>query len=155
MNNKRYRASQVAAGFVCSFIGLYLAIHLVGPIIRTWLGVPEGFNQDHPTHQAWLQARGVQLLSLGLVFFFFGIVSGMVKAAQRAAYSFWTANPISMGLAYWTFQTLFSSRGPGEYFGDVGLVLLSVLSPVLLAPSMVLGVMIGGRLRTSIAGDHA
>jgi hypothetical protein len=153
MKKNHYRALSVAIGFMCAFIGLYAAIHLVGPIIRAWLGAPAGFSQDYTTKEAWRQARAVQLLSLGLIFVLNGILFGVARSSKPVVRAIWTANPFSVGLAYWFFQVLFSSRVPGEYFGDMGLALLSLLSPLVLAPCMLLGTWIGNRVRTPNVGD--
>jgi hypothetical protein len=149
-----HAALALAFGILATFAALYLAIHLVGPFVRAWLGVPAGFNEDYSTKEAWRQARGVQILSLIAVFFLIGLALGVAKCPKPFAWSLWTANPFSVGFGYWVFQRLFSSSGPGEYFGYVGLGLLALLSPFVLAPCMLLGTRIGSHFRPADGGGY-
>jgi hypothetical protein len=136
-------ALALALGVLGTLAGLYLAIHVVGPITRAWLGVPRGFNEDYATREAWLQARAVQLLSLAGVFLLVGLASAVAKSPKPLAWSLWAANPFSVGLGYWFGQRFWSANGPGEYFGYAGLGLLALLSPFILAPCTLLGTRIG------------
>jgi hypothetical protein len=142
-----HSALALAIGILGALVGLYLAIHVVGPVVRTLLGVPWGFNEDHPTREAWLQARAVQLLSLGATFFLIGLASGVAKYPKSLARILWAANPFSVGLAYWFCQRLWSANGPGEYFGYAGLGLLALIAPFVLAPCALLGNRIGRHLQ--------
>ena len=152
---KGWRATlAMAFGILGTFAGLYLAIHIGGPIVRAWLGIPRGFNEDYATREAWWQARIVQLLSLSAVFFLVGLASGVVKYSKPLAWSLWVANPFSVGFGYWLYQSFFSARDPGEYFGYVGLGLLALAAPFVFAPFMFLGIWVGGHFRTTTGGRY-
>jgi len=144
----------LAFGILGTVAGLYLAIHIVGPTIRAWLGVPPGFNVDYATREAWRQARSVQLLSLSAVFFLAGLASGVVKYPKPLAWSLWVANPFSVGFGYWLYQSFFSANSPGEYFGYVGLGLLALAAPFVFAPCMFLGIRGAAYFRTTTGGGH-
>ncbi len=143
----------LALGTFGTFAGLYLAIHFVGPIVRDWLGVPRGFNEDYATRAAWLEARTVELVSVAAIFFLIGLASGFAKLSRPFAWSLWTANPFSVGFGYLIFQRFWSARGPGEYFGYVGLGFLGLLAPFVLAPCLLLGTRIGGRVAQPLKGS--
>ena len=133
----------LALGISGALVALHLAIHVVGPTTRQWLGVPVGFGEDYATKEAWRQARVIQILSLAAVFFVVGLASGVAKCSKPLAWSFWAANPFSVGLAYWLYQRLCSGSGPGEYFGFAGLALLAAAAPLVFAPCVLLGIRIG------------
>ena len=144
----------LACGVFATLAGLYLAIHVAGPIIRSVLGTPRGFNEDYATREAWLQARAVQLLSVGAIFLVAGFLFGVAKCPKSLASALWAANPFSIGLGYWFAQRLWSGNGPGEYFGYVGLGLLALLAPFVLAPCALLGIRMGRRLRSVDGGGY-
>jgi len=137
----------IALGMLAAFAGLHVALYIVGPLTRALFGVPFGFNADYGTREAVTQATAVQLVSVGLVFFVAGLGYGILNCSRPIARSLWVANPLSVGFGYLAYARLDSTGSPAEYFGHLGFVLLALAAPVILAPTMALGIRLGGRLR--------
>jgi hypothetical protein len=126
-----------AAATACG--ALIVSTFIVGPIVRYGLGAPRDFNRDYVSREALQQALGSHGLTLALAFLLLGVLSKAWGSRKLVKWSLFSANPITIGLGYALYRAILISHGTAEYFGLVGWVWLSLLSPLLFAPFAFLG----------------
>jgi hypothetical protein len=129
-------------GVVISTGALFASVRLVGPAVRAALGQPSGYGQDYATRQVLLEATLVRMSSVATAFLILGAV--LVRFGVRRSWvtALAIANPVTVGIGYALYQRLWSGDFTGEYFGFVGLSLISVAAPILFAPCVFLGLSI-------------
>lgn len=132
-------------GVIVSVISLFIAVHLVGPAARTLFGVPFGYDQDYARRSALTQATAVRVVSLGAAFVLVGAVLSRFGVRKSWAVALIVANPVTVGVGYAVYQSLWSGSYAGEYFGYGGLGMIAVAAPLVLAPSLLLGLQIARR----------
>lgn len=129
-------------GVIVSVIALFIAVHGVGPIARTLLGVPFGYDQDYASRSALAQATAVRVVSLGAAFVLVGVVLSWFGVRKSWAVALIVANPVTVGVGYAIYQALWSGSYAGEYFGYGGLGMIALAAPLVLAPCLLLGLQI-------------
>lgn len=129
-------------GVVISVTALFAAVHFVGPAVRAFFGESLGYNEDYATGPALTQATAVRVLSLAVAFLFAGLVLSRFGVRRSWAVALIIANPLTVGVGYGVYQSLWSGSYAGEYFGYGGLGMIAFAAPLVFAPCLLLGLRI-------------
>lgn len=123
---------------VCSTaIGLFTAVFVGGPIVRSIFGIPPGFRDHFTSSAAMGQALFVQSVAVGVAFLLLGLVSAQRIGAPRLSWALWAANPITVGggfvLYKLSYQSIRLAVHDTEYYSIGNGALLALMSPIFLA----------------------
>jgi hypothetical protein len=109
----------VALAIASTVAGLFAAVMVGGPTIRSFLGPPPGFHEDFVSREAYNQAFLVQVPSLGIAFLLLGIVWNRGRRLSwKLAIA--AANPSTVGLGFVIFMLWYKSlhlEWQYEYYG--------------------------------------
>jgi hypothetical protein len=141
------------AGFAVGItvLGLLLATYAGGPAVRKVFGVPEGFQEHFFSAAAFREALAVQAIAVGLAFFVFGIASRRLLREARYSDAVWIANPLTVGVGFATYKSIYHALYPAGYFPEydspLALLILCLAAPAAFAGCFYLGA-------TSFAGNR-
>lgn len=129
---KKLSLASVAVGI--TVLGLFLALYVVGPAVRTIFGAPLGFREHFTSLANFLQTLFVQAVSVALAFFVFGIASKGLLRTKLYADAVWIVNPATVGFGFalykWLYHSLHSPSYLPEYDSPAMLVIFSLAAPV-------------------------
>ena len=131
-------------------VGLTLALHLVAPLARHAFGVPVDFMSDYSSPSAIRQAYAVQFGTLIGLFLAFGVALFPLGATPGIGCCLAAVNPITVAAGYGLYQMFVNQEQIAhEYFGWDGWFWVSMVAPLVLVPSMLLGGRIGRSVEAS------
>jgi hypothetical protein len=113
---KKLLLAGVAVGM--TILALLLAVYAGGPAVRKVFGVPEEFQEDFGSPAAFRQALLVQAIAVGLGFFVFGIPARRLLRAVRYSDAVWIANPLTVGLGFATYKSIYHALYPVGYLPE-------------------------------------
>ncbi len=146
---QRVLLAVVAIGITTS--ALFLAESIGGPLIRTILGPPAGFNSDFTSRAAYGQALLVQSATVGAAFFLLG-VAGWRFSSFTYRHAVWVANPITVGLGFAAYKMAYHSLHLPDYLAEYDspriFLLFCIASPLVFAPCFFAGVKMRGSHHT-------
>ena len=123
----------IVLAIALTVVGLFVAVLAGGPVIRALLGPPPGFREDYVSHEAFRQAVLVQAFCIGIAFFALGLTLGRgSRPSWKLALT--AANPLTVGLGFVVFRSLYQSLHLGwdyEYYGLLDGAILALTAPII------------------------
>ena len=138
---KKLLLAEVAVG--TTGLGLRFAVYSGGPAVRKVFGVPEGFQEDFTSLAAFRQALVVQAIAVSSVFYVLGIAARRTLRAARYSDVVWIANPLTVGLGFATYKSIYHALYPvgylPEYDSPAALLIFCLAAPAVFAGCFYLG----------------
>ena len=128
----------VTFGLAAVTVALVASDSLVGPVLRSVFGTPEGFRSDYTSSGGFTQAMSSHCIALAIMFVALGVLMGLLERTNVVHAFLFAANPVTMALGYSLFR-LITAGCSAEYVGLLGGLLVMLLGPLVSVPAMALG----------------
>lgn len=135
-------------GGAATAFGIIIAVRFVDPPLRHAFGNPYGYDFDYTTLQAWIYAAFIRVSCIAFAFSIIGLFLRNSRQTSTKFLAVAVGNPVSIFLGLFCcslLKHLVDVRDSS--FGMLGYVIIALLSPLLLAPFVLLGRNVGNKLR--------
>ena len=138
----------IVSGIATVILMLILALFVIGPAVRHFWGEPYGFNEDYMSPNTFRQVLIVQGIALGIGHILYGLTASSWFQARRILWSYLATNPLTVFVGFLLYFLIIPQDNvPSEYFSFLVGGILALLSLVIWAPCVFLGISIAKRLK--------